>query len=88
MNRTAAAYEAARTEAEQHAVASERATAQTQRAFVLAFTDPELADDELELAQHLLTGLDMRATGLTTQITALVRDADTSGNLEIAPACS
>lgn len=75
MDRAAAAYEAARTEAEQHGITGERATSQAQRAFVLAFTDPDLADDELELAHQLLAGLDLRATDLTTQIAALLRDA-------------
>lgn len=75
MARAALSYEAAREEAEQHAVAGERATAQAQRAFTLAFTDPSVAEDELVLAQHLLTGLDLRATRLTTRIAALVREA-------------
>lgn len=82
MNRAATAYEAARHDAEQHGVAGERATSQAQRAFVLAFTDPHRADDELELAQQLLSGLDLRATTLTTQIAALVRDAGTSRDVE------
>ncbi|MFE3143383.1 hypothetical protein [Streptomyces scopuliridis] len=82
MTRAAAAYEAARTEAEQHGIAGERATAQAQRAFVLAFTDPGRADDELALAQQLLTGLDLRATTLTTRIAALVRDAGTDRDVE------
>ncbi|MFE7424906.1 hypothetical protein [Streptomyces sp. NPDC057545] len=38
-------------------VAGERATSQAQRAFVLAFTDPDRADDEIRLAQQLLTKL-------------------------------
>ncbi|WP_421109027.1 hypothetical protein [Streptomyces sp. NEAU-S77] len=71
----AAAYQAARGEAEQHGVAGERAACQAQCAFVLAFTDPEVADDELDLAEQLLAGLDLRATSLTTQIAALLRDA-------------
>lgn len=82
MNRAASAYEAARTEAEQHGVAGERATSQAQRAFVLAFTNPDQADDELHLAEQLLTGLDLRATTLTTRIAALVRDAGSSGDVE------
>ncbi|MFD3485008.1 ATP/GTP-binding protein [Streptomyces sp. NPDC058665] len=82
MARAADAYEAARTEAEQHGIAGERATAQAQRAFVLAFTDPGRADDELDLAQQLLTGLDLRATTLTTGIAALVRDAGTDLDVE------
>lgn len=82
MHRAATAYQAARTEAEQHAVAGERATCQAQRAFTLAFTDPDIADDELDLAEHFLTGLDLRATRLTTQIAALARDAGSETNLD------
>ncbi|MFJ5803702.1 P-loop NTPase family protein [Streptomyces decoyicus] len=78
MDRAAAAYEAARTEAEEHGVAGERATSQAQRAFAIAFTDPARADDELDLAERLLSGLDLRATTLTTQIAALARDAGTA----------
>ncbi|MFJ9847230.1 ATP/GTP-binding protein [Kitasatospora sp. NPDC101155] len=77
MDQAAAAYAAARTDAEQHAVAGERATAQAQLAFVRAFTDPAVADDDLDLAAELLVGLDLRATTLTTGIAALVRDAGT-----------
>ncbi|GAA2359477.1 ATP/GTP-binding protein [Streptomyces cuspidosporus] len=79
MERAAAAYEAARREAEDHAVAGERATCQAQRAFVLAFTDPERAEDELELAHQMLSGLTLRATTLTTHTAALVRAAGAPG---------
>ncbi|MEU4118947.1 ATP/GTP-binding protein [Kitasatospora sp. NPDC028055] len=79
MDQAAAAYEAARADAEQHAVAGERATSQAQLAFVRAFTDPATADDDLDLAAQLLAGLDLRATTLTTHIAALVRDAGTGG---------
>lgn len=79
MHRAATAYQAARDEAEHHGVAGEQATSQAQRAFVLAFADPAVADDELDLAEHLINGLDLRATRLTTQIAALVRDAGTVG---------
>ncbi|WP_330319166.1 hypothetical protein [Streptomyces platensis] len=82
MDRAAAAYEAARAEAEEHGVAGERATSQAQRAFVLAFTDPARADDELDLAEQLLSELDLRATTLTTQIAALARDAGTTAEVE------
>ncbi|MFE5843805.1 hypothetical protein ACFQ7N_19475 [Streptomyces niveus] len=82
MTRAATAYAAARDEAETHGVAGERATAQAQRAFVFAFTHPGRADDELHLADQLLTGLDLRATMLTTRIAALVRDAGTTGDLD------
>ncbi|MGW7003661.1 ATP/GTP-binding protein [Streptomyces sp. NPDC054933] len=82
MVKAAAAYEAARAEAEEHGVAGERAIAQAQRAWALAFTDPDVADDEIDLAQQLLSGLELRATSLTTQIAALVRDAGTAADLE------
>ncbi|MET8703806.1 hypothetical protein ABZW10_33885 [Kitasatospora sp. NPDC004723] len=38
------------------------------------------ADDNLHLADQLLTGLDPRATTLTTRIAALIRDAGTPGD--------
>ncbi|WP_369265223.1 hypothetical protein [Streptomyces sp. R35] len=76
MDRAAAAYEAARSEVEEHGVADERAHRQAEHAFVLAFTDPALADDELDLAQQLLAELDVQATAFTTRISTLVRDAD------------
>ncbi|MEU6594093.1 hypothetical protein ABZ923_33615 [Streptomyces sp. NPDC046881] len=84
MDRAAAAYAAARDQAEQHGVAGERATSQAQRALVVAFTDPDTADDELHLAEQLLTGLDLRATSLTVRIAGLVRDAGTLRGLEAA----
>ncbi|MFD9047833.1 ATP/GTP-binding protein [Streptomyces zaomyceticus] len=77
MARAATAYKAARTEAEQHGVAGERATSQAQRAFALAFADPARAADEIELAHHLVTGLALRQTGHTIDMAALVRDAGT-----------
>ncbi|MER5353386.1 ATP/GTP-binding protein [Kitasatospora sp. NPDC002551] len=80
MDQAAAAYEAARTDAEHHGVAGEAATSQAQLAFVRAFTDPQAADDDLHLAEQLLAGLDLRATTLTTRIAALVRDAGTPGD--------
>jgi hypothetical protein len=84
MDRAAAAYAAARDQAEQHGVAGERATSQAQRALVMAFTDPTVADDELHLAEQLLTGLDLRATSLTVKIAALVHDAGTLPGLQTA----
>ncbi|THA53136.1 ATP/GTP-binding protein [Streptomyces sp. A1136] len=86
MDRAAAAYTAARDQAEQHGVAGERAISQAQRALVLAFTDPDTADDELHLAEQLLTGLDLRATSLTVRIASLVRDAGALPGLEAARA--
>ncbi|MFD3760888.1 hypothetical protein [Streptomyces sp. NPDC058622] len=86
MHRAADAYATARDQAEQHGVAGERATSQAQRAFVLAFIDPATADDELHLAEQLLTGLDLRATSFTGRIAALVRDAGALPSLEGARA--
>ncbi|GHE31223.1 hypothetical protein [Streptomyces hydrogenans] len=77
----AAAYKAARTEAEQHGVAGERATSQAQRAFTLAFTGPDRAADEIELARHLISGLTLRQTGHTIDMAALVLDAGTDRNV-------
>lgn len=80
MDQATTYYEAARTDAEEHGVAGERATSQAQLAFVRALTDPETADDDLDLAAQLLAGLDLRATTLTTRIAALLRDAGTGGD--------
>ncbi|RSS85367.1 hypothetical protein EF919_38025 [Streptomyces sp. WAC02707] len=77
MLRAAAAHKAARTEAEQHGIAGERATSQAQRAFTLAFTDPAPAADEIELARHLVSGLTLRQTGHTIDMAALLLDAGT-----------
>lgn len=82
LDRAANAYAAARDEAEARNIAGERATSQAQRAFVLAFTDPAQAADELELAEQLLIGLDLRATTLTTRIAVLVRGAGWAPDLE------
>ncbi|MFD5512140.1 ATP/GTP-binding protein [Streptomyces sp. NPDC127051] len=86
MHRAADAYATARDQAEHHGVAGERATSQAQRALVLAFTDPDRADDELHLAEQYLTGLDLRATAFTLRIAALVRDAGALPGLDIARA--
>ncbi|MEV5982810.1 ATP/GTP-binding protein [Streptomyces sp. NPDC052114] len=76
-DRAIAAFEAARTEAEDHNAAGERAIAQTRLALVHAFTDPARASDELDLARQLLDGLDQRATTLLAHVAALIRDAGT-----------
>ncbi|WP_327071869.1 ATP/GTP-binding protein [Kitasatospora sp. NBC_01302] len=78
MDQAAAAYEAARAEAEQHAAAGERATCQAQLALVCAFADPHRAGDEIALAEQFLADLDLRATTLTVRIAALIRDAGTT----------
>ncbi|MFC9498405.1 ATP/GTP-binding protein [Streptomyces sp. NPDC056982] len=73
--RAATAYLAGRLEAEQHAISGEAAHNQALRALALAFLDPRQADDELDLADQLLAGLDLRATTLNAAIAALIRDA-------------
>ena len=79
MHAAAAAYAAARAEAESHGNVGEQAIAQTHLALAVAFTDRERADEEIALAEQLLTGLDQRATSLTAQIAALVRHAGIAG---------
>ncbi|MFI6658191.1 ATP/GTP-binding protein [Streptomyces sp. NPDC050523] len=73
--RAAEAYLAGRLEAEQHAKAGEAAHNQALRALALAFVDPLQADDELDLAEQLLAGLDLRATTINAAIASLIRDA-------------
>src|SRR5437660_379253 len=68
IDRAVAAFEAARTEAEQHDAPGERAIAQTHIALVTAFADPARADDELALAHQLLAHLDQRATTLLAHV--------------------
>jgi hypothetical protein len=82
MSRAAGHYRAARGEAEQHGVRGEAATAQSMRAFVLAFTDPDRADDEIDLAQRLLQHVGMRASGINASLAALARDAGQATDLE------
>ncbi|MEU9291989.1 hypothetical protein AB0D57_47300 [Streptomyces sp. NPDC048275] len=75
--RAAAAYQAGRLEAEQHAKAGEAAHNQARRALAIAFYDPHQADDEIDLAEQLLAHLDLRATTINAAIAALIRDAGT-----------
>ncbi|WUJ40967.1 ATP/GTP-binding protein [Streptomyces sp. NBC_00386] len=74
-------YKNARTEAEEHAVLGEAATSQSMRCFALAFTDPEIADDEIELARCLLRPLDLRASRINVELASLLRDAGTSADI-------
>ncbi|KIF05681.1 ATP/GTP-binding protein, partial [Streptomyces sp. RSD-27] len=73
------AFEAGRTEAEQHGAAGERAMMQVRLALAVSFADPDRADDELALAHQLLDGLDQRSNTLLAQVVALIKDAGTSG---------
>ncbi|MGW3271850.1 hypothetical protein ACWDFH_10295 [Streptomyces kronopolitis] len=77
----AAAFEDARTEAEQHDAPGERAIAQTLLALVVAFSAPQRADDELALAHQYLEPLDQRATTFYAAVAALVRDAGTEADV-------
>ncbi|WP_030965920.1 hypothetical protein [Streptomyces sp. NRRL S-378] len=77
-----AAFEAGRTEAEQHGAAGERAMMQVRLALAVSFADPARADDELALAHQLLDGLDgldQRSNTLLAQVVALIKDAGTDG---------
>ncbi|MGW7260492.1 ATP/GTP-binding protein [Streptomyces sp. NPDC054834] len=82
MHRAAAAYAAARTQAEEHGIAGERATSQAQRAFVVSFTDPDAAADEIDLAHQLLAGMVLRVTTATVAAAELIRDAGTTRDIE------
>lgn len=74
-----AAFEAGRTEAEQHGAAGERAMTQVRLALALSFADPRRTADELALAHQLLDGLDQRSNTLLAQVVALIKDAGTGG---------
>ncbi|MFF4509240.1 ATP/GTP-binding protein [Streptomyces sp. NPDC001401] len=75
MERAAVAYLAARSDAEEHGVVGETAVAQAHLAFAVSFSDPLRADDELDLADRLLSPLSLRSNEMTARIAALVRDA-------------
>ncbi|MFC1436061.1 ATP/GTP-binding protein [Streptacidiphilus sp. N1-3] len=73
--RAAGAFRSARTEAEQHRVQGEAATAQALRALVLGFADPDRAGDEIDLAEQLLRPLVLRASGFNAALAALAAQA-------------
>ncbi|MFF7780453.1 zeta toxin family protein [Streptomyces tanashiensis] len=75
MAAAAAAYTAARAEAEEHGNMGERAIAQAHLALTAAFAAPARAEGEIAYARQLLAGLDQRATTLTAQVAELVRTA-------------
>ncbi|MFI8515330.1 tetratricopeptide repeat protein [Streptomyces sp. NPDC085460] len=79
MTEAAAAYTAARAEAEEHGSRGEQAIAQAHLALALAFTDPARSEGEIAYAEQLLSGLDQRATALTAQVAELVRTARHAG---------
>ncbi|AWZ07702.1 ATP/GTP-binding protein [Streptomyces sp. ICC4] len=86
MAQATAAFTTARTDAERHSNRGEQAIAQANLALTYSFTDPSRADDEISLAEHLLAGLDQRATALTVQVAALARQAGTLTTLDGARA--
>lgn len=75
MERATAAYLAASSEAEEHGATGETAMVQTHLTFAVSFADPLRADDELDLADRLLSRLSLRSSEMTARIAALVRDA-------------
>ncbi|MEU3407550.1 ATP/GTP-binding protein [Streptomyces sp. NPDC006670] len=78
------AFEAGRTEAEEHGAAGERAMMQVRLALALSFADPDRADAELSLARQLLESLDQRSNALLAQVVALIKDAGTDGVIDRA----
>ncbi|MCZ1001073.1 ATP/GTP-binding protein [Streptomyces mirabilis] len=81
MERAEAAYLAGRSEAEEHGVVGETAMMQAHLAFAVSFSDPLRADDELDLAERLLSHLSLRSSEMTTRIAVLVRDAGFAADL-------
>ncbi|MET8826505.1 ATP/GTP-binding protein [Streptomyces sp. NPDC004610] len=82
MASAAAAFEAARAEGEQHGKSGEAAMSQAMRAFTFAFTTDPATDDEIDLGEHLLSQVDLRAATLDVRIAALLRDAGTDRGVE------
>ncbi|MGW1268325.1 ATP/GTP-binding protein [Streptomyces sp. NPDC002491] len=81
MERATSAYLAARSEAEEHGAVGETAMVQAHLAFAVSFADPLRADDELDLADRLLSRLSLRSSEMTARIAALVRDAGFSADV-------
>ncbi|UIX32125.1 ATP/GTP-binding protein [Streptomyces sp. GQFP] len=81
MERATAAYLAGRSEAEEHGVVGETAMVQAHLAFAVSFSDPLRADDELDLAERLLSHLSLRSSEMTARIAVLVRDAGFAADL-------
>ncbi|MFE0130708.1 hypothetical protein ACFWY6_03840 [Streptomyces sp. NPDC059037] len=78
----AQAFGAARAGAEEHGKSGEAAMSQAMRAFTLAFTTDPTTDDEIDLGEHLLAQVDLRAATLDVRIAALLRDAGTDTGVE------
>ncbi|AZM54549.1 ATP/GTP-binding protein [Streptomyces sp. WAC 01529] len=78
----AQAFGAAVAEAEEHGKNGEAAMSQAMRAFTLAFTTDPATDDEIDLGEHLLAQVDLRAATLDIRIAAFLRDAGTDTGVE------
>ncbi|WP_332880964.1 ATP/GTP-binding protein [Streptomyces sp. NBC_00564] len=78
----AQSFGAARAEAEEHGKSGEAAMSQAMRSFTLAFTTDPTTDDEIDLGEHLLAQVDLRAATLDVRIAALLRDAGTDTGVE------
>ncbi|MFD8549403.1 ATP/GTP-binding protein [Streptomyces sp. NPDC059649] len=81
MDKGAQSFLGARLEGEEHGKAGEAAMSQAMRAFTLAFTHPGTADDEINLAEHLLAAVDLRAATFDVRIATLLRDAGSDPDL-------
>ncbi|MFE6058688.1 ATP/GTP-binding protein [Streptomyces sp. NPDC056431] len=79
--RAATAYRAARSEAEDHGVMGETAMVQAHLAFAVSFADPLRADDEIDLADRLLSRVGPRSSRMTARIAAIIRDAGLTADL-------
>ncbi|MEU5682422.1 ATP/GTP-binding protein [Streptomyces venezuelae] len=82
MSLAAQAFGAARAEAEEHGKSGEAAMSQAMRVFTLAFTTDPITDDEIDLGEHLLAQVDLRAATLDVRIAAILRDAGTDRGVE------
>ncbi|WP_055699745.1 hypothetical protein [Streptomyces silaceus] len=82
MASAAEAFGAARAEGEEHGKNGEAAMSQAMRAFTLAFATDPTTDDEIDLAENLLSRVDLRAATLDVRIAALLRDAGTDMGAE------
>ncbi|WP_446039970.1 ATP/GTP-binding protein [Streptomyces sp. SID1121] len=78
----AQAFGEARAEGEEHGRNGEAAMAQAMRAFTLAFTTNPIVNDEIDLAEHLLAQVDLRAATLDVRIAKLLHAAGTDRGVE------
>ncbi|MER5395392.1 ATP/GTP-binding protein [Streptomyces sp. NPDC002599] len=69
------AYMEGRRQAEQHRSSGESAMAQACVAFATAFVDPGTATDDIELANQLLQGVNLRWSQFNARLASLIADA-------------